>query len=117
MTKLNEKDKLRVQTYLKEKLVGYNERVEEDTIELRIDDNDVAHLDISRMYDYFPVNYDTMELLSNLFGSKKIDVDEYYYNGCETCDYGSNYVKQFVIKEVDTDLILKNISVITVMNG
>lgn len=29
--------------------------------------------------------------ISELFGTDKIDVDDYAISGCETCDYGSDY--------------------------
>jgi hypothetical protein len=37
--------------------------------------------------------------LSELFGTDNIDVDDYAYGGCDTCDYGSNYGHEIAIRE------------------
>ncbi len=44
-----------------------------------------------QMYDSPTLNFDNLLGLSELFGTPKIDVDNYSSGGCETCDWGSNY--------------------------
>lgn len=37
------------------------------------------------------LDFDKLVKLSTLFGTTEIDVDDYNYSGCESCDYGSEY--------------------------
>lgn len=37
------------------------------------------------------INLERLILLSDIFGTKEIDVDDYAQSGCESCDYGSSY--------------------------
>lgn len=54
-------------------------------------DNSVIIM-ISRMYDYFDVQFDHLAHLSELFGTRTINIgDKSAYPGCETCDFGSSY--------------------------
>lgn len=56
----------------------------------------------AQMYNYLKVNFETMEKLSKVFGSKKIHVDpSYHHDGCETCDYGSRYYTEVRVEKVD----------------
>ncbi len=52
----------------------------------------------TRMYDS-PIkpDLDTLMRLADIFGTRKIDVDNYSAQGCETCDYGSAYGYTFNI--------------------
>lgn len=43
------------------------------------------------MYDAPSLNLDKLIKLTELFGTRKIDVNGYRNRGCETCDYGSDY--------------------------
>ena len=60
------------------------------------------HCEVSEIRDGFQIKYgmqyEAPELnlekliqLSVLFGTTKIDVDDYAYSGCESCDWGSDY--------------------------
>ena len=51
------------------------------------------------MYDRPELNFDVLMKLSELFGTNKIDVDQYGIGGCETCDYGSDYGHEIVVLE------------------
>lgn len=42
-------------------------------------------------YQSPPLGFERLKQLSDLFGTVKIDVNDYANSGCETCDYGSNY--------------------------
>lgn len=46
-----------------------------------------------RMYEAPEINFSFLMELSETFGTREIDVDNYSTNneGCETCDYGSCY--------------------------
>jgi len=54
----------------------------------------------SDMYES-PINadLDTLMKLADIFGTRKIDVDDYSQRGCESCDYGSAYGFTFNIIE------------------
>ena len=43
------------------------------------------------MYGRPELNLPTLMKLVELFGTEKIDVNDYAIGGCETCDYGSDY--------------------------
>lgn len=50
-----------------------------------------AQLVWGKMYDAPGVTFDLLQALSTLFGTTRIDVDDYAQGGCETCDWGSDY--------------------------
>lgn len=52
---------------------------------------------ISQMYDYVDFSFSTLKKLSELFGTDKIDVNNWSLGGCETCDFGSSYKVEFEI--------------------
>ena len=63
----------------------------------------------SAMYEHpvsREVNIEFLCALSELFKTKKIDVDDWANGGCETCDYGSSYGHSFQIYEAGVDLSL-----------
>ncbi len=45
------------------------------------------------------VNLSNLMKLSEMFGTEKIDVDNYANAGCDTCEYGSDYGHTFQIYE------------------
>jgi hypothetical protein len=55
--------------------------------------NDKTGLEITygRMYESPELSFSILKQLSELFGTDEIDVDDYSYSGCESCDYGSDY--------------------------
>ena len=55
-------------------------------------------LTIHNMYEYFPVTYKSLEFISQVFKTDKINiVGREGSPGCDTCDYGSQYTVKFVI--------------------
>jgi hypothetical protein len=54
---------------------------------------------IEQMYEYVEVGFKRLLALSKVFETENIDVDEWHSGGCDTCDYGSQYVKTFQIKD------------------
>ena len=57
------------------------------------------------MYDAPELSlYDLLTGLSELFGTTKINIDNYGYAGCDTCDYGSEYGHVIHIKEATKNL-------------
>lgn len=65
---------------------------------------DDVKVEVSQMYEYVDVSFDDLEALSNLFHTRKINFkNSYYYEGCETCDYGSKYAVDIYISEIPWD--------------
>lgn len=54
---------------------------------------------VEQMYSFVSCNFSHLKRLSELFGTEKIDVDDWSMGGCDTCDYGSSYVRTFQIYE------------------
>lgn len=50
------------------------------------------------------ITFAKLQMLSELFGTVKIDVDDYSEGGCETCDYGSDYGHEIKIYEPTKNL-------------
>ena len=48
-------------------------------------------IDFAQMYEPPSLCFSTMTEISEMFGTKEIDFDNYSRGGCETCDYGSRY--------------------------
>lgn len=46
---------------------------------------------VGAMYEPPTVNFEILKKLSELFGTVKIDLDNFAEGGCETCDHGSDY--------------------------
>lgn len=61
-------------------------------------DKNTTTIEVDKMYDY--VNCGLAELLAvaRAINTDKFDVDQTHVNGCETCDYGSRYIKIFTFK-------------------
>lgn len=54
--------------------------------------SDKYRFEIGAMYESpITINFAKLKEFSDLFGTVKIDVDDYANSGCETCDYGSSY--------------------------
>lgn len=51
-----------------------------------------------QMYEAPILNFGTLKELSELFGTDNIDVDDYSYRGCDTCDYGSDYGHEIQVR-------------------
>lgn len=49
------------------------------------------NIKIGKMYSSPVINFSVLKKLSEMFGTEEIDVDDYAYKGCDTCDHGSEY--------------------------
>lgn len=57
-------------------------------------------INLEQMYDYVPVDFKHLKAVGEFFETDKVNGSKgRYYNGCETCDYGSSYEVDFVIEE------------------
>ena len=71
-------------------------------IEIRQDpsESSTVRITVSRMYDYVPLNFEIMKLVSDILGTSNIDEgSRHSYPGCDTCDYGSSYEWTLVCKD------------------
>ena len=56
------------------------------------------------MYEAPRLSFGKLKALSELFGTDKIDVDDYANSGCESCDFGSNYGHEVTIEEATKEV-------------
>jgi hypothetical protein len=59
-----------------------------------------VEITIGNMYESPEINLDTLMKVGTLFGTMEVDVDNYAYCGCDTCDYGSDYGHTLTITNV-----------------
>ena len=69
----------------------YKEKGDYCEVESIPSDESGFRLHFGAMYESPNLGFASLKALSDLFGTEDIDVDEYRWLGCETCDYGSNY--------------------------
>lgn len=50
---------------------------------------------VSQMYEFLPITFSLLMELAEVFGTKDFNVNNWSSQGCETCDYGSEYVHEF----------------------
>lgn len=63
---------------------------------------DKIEVKITQMYQYVPVDFKILCKIGEFFGTDKVNGSKgEYYDGCETCDYGSSYEVDFVIEIED----------------
>lgn len=62
-----------------------------DKIEFRITNRGGFEIEYGAEYMAPELNFEILMGLSEMFGTKEIDVDDYSISGCETCDWGSDY--------------------------
>jgi len=72
-------------------------------IELKKDDKTIE-LKIKQMYEHISLEFKDLLFLSDLFKTTDISTSTYSYDGCETCDYGSEYGTNFVIKNIGIEI-------------
>jgi len=66
---------------------------------------DFVNIKYGKMYENPVENQFTFGLeLVRLFDTKKIDFDSDSINGCETCDYGSDYSTTYSIKDIKRNM-------------
>lgn len=69
------------------------------TVNISEDDDGAVCLKVSQMYSYVSCGIDQILGLCKLFETEDVSVGEqYHFNGCETCDYGSSYIVIFMVK-------------------
>ena len=67
-------------------------------MEVEITENfETFEVEVKQMYAYVTVSFSTLTKLAEIFGTKEFDMDDYSIDGCETCDYGSEYTRRFRI--------------------
>jgi hypothetical protein len=54
---------------------------------------------VSQMYEFVDCSFKILKGLADIFGTESIDVEGYSTSGCETCDFGSSYIKTFIIEK------------------
>lgn len=59
---------------------------------------DELGLRLAAEYESPELNVAQIMALVELFGTKDIDVDGYSQSGCETCDFGSSYGHDIIIR-------------------
>lgn len=59
----------------------------------------VLRITYGQMYESPTLNVKTLLELSKLFGTTDINVDDYSFVGCESCDWGSDYGHDIDIKD------------------
>ncbi len=70
---------------------------------INVTNNDVL-ITYGQMYESPVLNFASLVKLSELFGTQDIDVDDYGYSGCESCDYGSDYGHEISIKNITKNI-------------
>jgi hypothetical protein len=113
-------DKQKNKTFLENQFLDFFKFLEEKqssymsesyvTINLSFDENKdllIVFL-ISNQYNHLEINFDVLTKISEIFGTKSINVGEKQFNsGCETCDYGSSYSEEFFIKKPSMEILEK----------
>ena len=56
-------------------------------------------INYGQMYESPILNFKILSELSEMFGAKDINVDDFNESGCDTCDYGSDYGHDIDIKD------------------
>ena len=76
-----------------------------ETYEFRINtDLREAYIKIGKMYDSPVINFKLLKELGDLFNTLNINVDDYNFSGCESCDWGSDYGHEIFIKEIGCEI-------------
>jgi hypothetical protein len=52
------------------------------------------------MYEAPGLGFSNLKMLSELFGTDSVDVDNYGEGGCESCDWGSSYGNTIQIRKI-----------------
>jgi len=52
-------------------------------------------INVSQMYKYVPLGLKELLGVARAIDTDRFEVDQWSSDGCETCDYGSNYSVQF----------------------
>jgi hypothetical protein len=66
---------------------------------VREDAKGTLHLKLHRMYEAPGLSAEKIMALCDLFGTRKIEVDDYANGGCASCDYGSEYGHEIEVRE------------------
>ena len=68
--------------------------LEDVFIDVEYIDENKGRAIVSKMYEYVDIQFKTMMKLREIFNGE-FNIDSEQFNGCETCDYGSRYIKTF----------------------
>lgn len=60
-----------------------------------------VYIKVFRMYEYVPLSLKELLSVAKVIGTDRFEVDSWSSSGCETCDYGSRYEKEFIFKLSD----------------
>jgi hypothetical protein len=61
---------------------------------------------ISRMYEYVDVQFEHLSRLSEMFGTRAINIgDKVSWPGCETCDHGSSYQVTIRVDNITVEIV------------
>lgn len=78
-----------------------------NSIKISLLTKDELTFEATEMYEAPPITFAMLKEFSETFGTDFIDVRKGSTNssGCETCDYGSSYGHQIIIKDATKNLI------------
>lgn len=66
--------------------------------EVTCNQSDIVVIKISSMYEPPRLSFAILKQLSDFFGSDNIADSRFSHSGCDSCDYGSDYGFELVIK-------------------
>lgn len=62
-------------------------------------------IQFERMYEYVDISFGHLEQISEILGTKNINIGEREgHGGCETCDHGSRYIVPIYVKQYQLHL-------------
>lgn len=64
------------------------------------DGGNYLNVTVSQMYEFLPLTFAHLQKLSEIFETKDFNVNNWSSEGCETCDYGSQYAHEFHVPKV-----------------
>ncbi len=59
---------------------------------------DNKRVSVTVMYEHLPLSMDILVKLANVFGTDNFIINNSHSDGCETCDWGSQYTQEFEIR-------------------
>lgn len=71
--------------------------LKDETVEVQIGD-DYVRIKLYQMYEAPGLKLSHLMALCEFFGTKNIDDERFSQNGCDTCDYGSRYGFDLVVR-------------------
>lgn len=71
--------------------------LEKPSVKVIENTNKKVRVQISKMYDYVPLTFEILSKVSTFFDTMNINESRYHEDGCDTCNYGSNYEITLII--------------------